>query len=398
MTMLTAPVDWDRERAATSSSADFLHLNHASTSLQSASTYQAMRDYLQLEESVGAHRAVARLRDELDDAAAAVALLLGVKAHQVAFVEGASRGWAQALSSVPWTSGIDVFVSEQEWAANIINTNGLPHARLRTIELPDSGNWLDSLGDLKECTSDQRVPVVSLPVVDCVGDPQNQWTDVSHRVREVGGWLFIDASQAVGQMPVNAAEIGADVLVFPARKWLRGPRGIAAMVLSDRALTKFGNPSTMDIYGTELSDGLLGLRHGSGARRFQPYDCPAVLKLGMRQAVLDLLRVGPQRVRDRIESLASSLRDALRDLSPQVEVLPGTSGIVSIRISRQDHAEIARALWAAQVNVAVVGERYAPLGMEPGESVLRLSVHSINMETDIQKAIEHIRAALAHCS
>lgn len=357
-----------------------------------------MRDYLQLEESVGAHRAAARLKDELDDAASAVALLLGVKAHQVAFVESASRGWAQALSAVPWTTGIDVFVSEQEWAANVINVNGLSHTRLRTLDLPESGNWLDSLGGLTESNLEQRVPVVSLPVVDCIGDPQNRWAGVSHRIREADGWLFVDASQAVGQMPVNATELGADVLVFPARKWLRGPRGIAAMVLSERALEKFGNPSTMDIYGTELSQGLLGLRHGPGARRFQPYDCPPVLKLGMRQAVLDLLRVGPERVRERIESLAGSLREALRDLQPQVEVLPGASGIVSIRVPLQDHAGIARSLWAAQVNVAVVGERYAPLRIGPCDSVLRLSVHSINAATDIRKAIEHIRAVLQHPS
>ncbi len=396
--MRTVPVDWAAERAGVSAAVDYLHLNHASTSLPSASTYQAMRDYLHLEASVGAHRAVARFEEELDDAASAVALLLGVKAHQVAFVESASRGWAQALSAVPRTTGIDVFVSEQEWAANVINVNGLSHARLRTIALPESGSWLDSLDSLTESSLEQRVPVVSLPVVDCIGDPQNQWAGVSHRVREADGWLFVDASQAVGQMPVNATELGADVLVFPARKWLRGPRGIAAMVFSERALDKFGNPGTMDIYGTELSEGLLGLRHGPGARRFQPYDCPPVLKLGMRQAVLNLLRVGPERVHERIESLAGGLREALRELHPHVEILPGTSGIVSIRVPRQDHAGIARSLWAAKVNVAVIGERYAPLRIGPCDSVLRLSVHSINAATDIQKAIDYIRAALPHRS
>lgn len=391
-------VDWAAERASVAMASDYLHLNHASTSLPSVRTYEAMRHYLQLEESLGAHRAVARLKEELEDAASAVALLLGVKVHQVAFVESASRGWAQALSAVPWTTGIDVFVSEQEWAANVINVNGLSHTRLRPLELPKSGNWLDSLGGLTESNLEQRVPVVSLPVIDCFGDPQNQWNGVPHRVREAGGWLFIDASQAVGQMPVNATELGSDVLVFPARKWLRGPRGIAAMVLSERALDKFGSPATMDIYGTELSEGVLGLRHGPGARRFQPYDCPPVLKLGMRQAVLDLLRVGPDRVRDRIEWLADGLRDALRDLEPHVEVLPGGSGIVSIRVPRQDHAEIARSLWAAQMNVAVVGARYAPLRVRPYDSVLRLSVHSINAGSDIQKAVEHIRATLLNLS
>jgi cysteine desulfurase / selenocysteine lyase len=396
--MHTVPVDWVAESAGVATAAGYLHLNHASTSLPSTGTYQAMRDYLQLEESIGAHRAVARLKDELDDAASAVALLLGVKAHQVAFVESASRGWAQALSAVPWTTGIDVFVSEQEWASNIINVKGLSHATLRTIELPESGNWLDSLGGITESSPEHRVPVVSLPVVDCIGDPQNQWAGVSHRVREAHGWLFIDASQAVGQMPVNATELGADVLVFPARKWLRGPRGIAAMVLSERALDKFGNPGTMDIYGTELSEGLLGLRHGPGARRFQPYDCPPVLKMGMRQAVLELLDMSPERVRDRIESLANGLREALRELQPQVEVLPGTSGMVSLRVPYKNHTEIARSLWAAQVNVAVIGERYAPLRFGTGDSILRLSVHSINAAADIQKAIEHIRAAISHPS
>lgn len=349
-------------RAHSSLEPHVLHLNHASTSPPTAATHAAMHAYLHLEAQIGPHRAAEQLEEELNDAAAAVARLLGVQPHQIAFVDSASRGWAQALSAVPGAV-LDVFVSEREWAGNLVNLEGQgPRVRLRPLAVPASGRWCDALD--------------------------------AERVHHADGWLFIDASQAVGQMPVDATILGADVLVFPARKWLRGPRGMAVLVLSERALAAFGHPAVMDLHGSTLGPGGHGLHHAPGAARFQAHDVSPLLRLGVRQAALELLELGPAQVGDRIAARAAALRHGLRALVPHVELLPGSSGIVSLRLPGRDPAAVARSLWTMGVNVAVIDRHYAPLRLAPGESVLRLSMHATATEDDVAQAIDALQRAL----
>lgn len=69
--------------------------------------------------------------------------------------------------------------------------------------------------------------------------------------------LFVDGAQAIEQFPVRMANTGADVLVAPSRRWLRGPRGEAIMAISDRALARLGDPPVRSQAGSRwtLIDG-----------------------------------------------------------------------------------------------------------------------------------------------
>jgi len=51
-------------------------------------------------------------------------------------------------------------------------------------------------------------------------------------VREVGGWLHVDAIQSAGKIPVSMAALKADTLTLSAHK-LGGPQGVGALVLGD---------------------------------------------------------------------------------------------------------------------------------------------------------------------
>ena len=54
--------------------------------------------------------------------------------------------------------------------------------------------------------------------------------------REAEVPYLVDACQAVGQMPVDVERIGCDYLAGAARKFLRGPRGVGFLYVSERAL------------------------------------------------------------------------------------------------------------------------------------------------------------------
>lgn len=375
--------------------ADLLHFNHASASPPEPATYDAMHDYLRLEQQLGAHRAAHALQDSLADAATVVAQLVGAEATQMAFIDSASRGWALALSALPCQEGIDVFVGAGEWSANLMNLHRAPNTQACAIDLDDGEDWGPVLERVGTSARAGRVPVVSLPLIDCLGRATPPSRGLGARIQALGGWLFVDASQAVGQMPVDAAELGADVLVFPARKWLRGPRGIGALVLSARALHHLQAPWVMDIQGTQWSPDRQTCLHRPDASRFEAYACPPILQLGMRQAVRELLCSGPAQVFEQLCARAAHLREALRKLPHDIELLPGEHGIVCLRVLGCDPAAVVHRLHERDMNAALVTARYAPLSLGPNESLIRLSPHAHTPPEHIQRAADLLDQTLA---
>jgi len=77
------PFSWQSLRANTPAADAFIHLNHASTSLPDQSVFDAQRDFLDLEASLGMHRAVDRMGDALTEVPALVARLIGAQPDHI---------------------------------------------------------------------------------------------------------------------------------------------------------------------------------------------------------------------------------------------------------------------------------------------------------------------------
>lgn len=95
--------------------------------------------------------------------------------------------------------------------------------------------------------------------------------------------MFVDAAQAAGREPITMTSWGADVVVMPARKWLRGPRGQALMALSDRALALMGDPPLLDQEGSAW----VAARDWNtrrDARRFESFEFSPAGRLGFERS------------------------------------------------------------------------------------------------------------------
>jgi len=193
--------------------------------------------------------------------------------------------------------------------------------------------------------------------------------------------------------------LGADVLVFPARKWLRGPRGIAVLCLSTRALGTLETPALVDVYGAFLPavDGKdssgLALKLEPGAKRFQLYEHNPGLRLGMLAAVRVIRQIGLERIQTHTQSLGARLHAQLDSFST-VSWLdrPGT-GTLSVVFKGFASREIAKRLWARGINVGAISHRYAPLspyGDASGE-VLGFSSHITTEAWELDEAINALR-------
>ncbi|VVE15417.1 cysteine desulfurase [Pandoraea iniqua] len=373
-----------------------IHLNHASASLADRTVFDAQRRYLDTESRLGPHRALEYLANELDELPVALGELLGVQAEQIALTESASRGWALALSALQPRRRLQVFVGQHEWGGNLCSVLATSRARLTVLDRAPGETWRNAVREALDKRDRDAIPVVSLPLIGCASGELNDLSGVAAAVHDVGGWLFVDASQAVGQVPVDAGELGSDVLVFPTRKWLRGPRGIAVLCLSPRALAQFETPALVDVFGGQVAPETVRCHSGmalkleDGARRFQLYEHNPGLRMGALAAVRAAQRVGVGTIHAYTRALSVRLHDKLQEVPAISWIDRPDTGIVSITVDNLLCRDITIRMWSLGINVAAIGRRYAPLnphGDRLGD-VLRISAHIVTQSREIDVALD----------
>src|SRR5207253_2905950 len=127
---------------------------------------------------------------------------------------------------------------------------------------------------------------------------------------QAGVPYLVDACQTVGQLPIDVARLRCDFLSATARKFLRGPRGIGFLFVSDRALQRGDYPLYIDMRGAEWRTADT-FELMAGARRFENWEFAYSLVLGLGEAARYAAHVGVERGGHRARELASLLRSKL---------------------------------------------------------------------------------------
>src|SRR3989442_15263995 len=107
-------------------------------------------------------------------------------------------------------------------------------------------------------------------------------------------------------MAVEVNELHCDYLTGTGRKFLRGPRGIGFVYVSDRMLERGAFPLFLDMRGAGWTDPD-AFRLAEGARRFENWEFAYALVAGLGAATRSAPAVGP-RGRERAHRPGPSLR------------------------------------------------------------------------------------------
>jgi cysteine desulfurase/selenocysteine lyase len=214
--------------------------------LDSANTSQKPRAVIDaVSEHLAAHNAnVARAMHQLGAESTAafegardkVARFIGAASRdEVVFTKNSTEALNLVANTVGWAAsdigvgpGDEVVVTEMEHHSNIVPWQLLCQRRgatLRWFGLTDEGR-LD-LTDLEELVN-ERTKVVSLVWVSNMLGTINPLDVIIARAHEVGALVVVDASQAVPQIPVDLAALGADFVAFTGHKMV-GPTGIGVL-------------------------------------------------------------------------------------------------------------------------------------------------------------------------
>ena len=388
-----------RWRADTPGTAHVNHLNNAGAGLMPSPVLDAMQRHLELESRVGGYEAAEARDRELADVYDAVGAVVGAPARNIAIVGSATAAFVQAMSSFDLRPGDAIVTTRCDYVSYQITFLALAKRLgvrvLHADDLPEGGVDPESVRMLLRR---ERCRLVHLSWV-----PTNsglvQDAEAVGRVCEAEGVPYlVDACQAVGQLPIDVARLRCDYLSATGRKFLRGPRGIGFLYASDRAMARGDHPLFVDMRGADWT-APDEYRVADSARRYEDWEFPYALVLGLGAAARYALEVGIGTAQQRAWAHARRLREGFAAVQ-DVRVLDrGASpcAIVTLAIAGRDARDLAADFVRRGINVNATLREYGQYDFaEKGvDTALRVSPHYYNTDGEIDQAIEMLKDLLS---
>jgi cysteine desulfurase / selenocysteine lyase len=380
-------------RFSTPGAAAAIHLNAANAALPSAGVVATMKAHLDLEARIGLQAALAKAQDGLTETRRRAAALFDCRPDEIAFGATCSQLWSLLFHAQRLPAGGCILVSRGEWGGNLLAIHAAARRRgigIETISTDDAGRI-----DIEQLRArlDDDVRLLAVAAVSSVNGIRQPVSEIGALERPPGCLYFIDAAQMAGRFPLSLRETRADVIVAPARKWLRGPRGQAVAALSNAALSRLTTPLLWDLAGVIWSkDGEPSPR--SDSRRFESFEFSVAGRLGFGAALGELFDAGPTAVTRAIDDHVRLLRAAL-DACDGVTVLePADSeaAFLTFTCGEVRPSDVVLALGEAGIAIANQERNYAPLELSARglPNVLRVAPHAYTHPDELTRFVETI--------
>ena len=390
MSTLTAD-DVATLRADTPGCAHRNHLNNAGAALMPQAVIDAITAHVRLEAEIGGYEAADLRAEEIARGYDDLAEIVGARRENIAVVANATAGFIQALSSFDLTAGDVIVTTRCDYTSNQIQYLALSKRLgveiVHADDLPEGGVDADSVRAILRARRARLVAVSWIPTNSgLVQDVEA----VGLVCEEAGVPYVVDACQAVGQIPIDVARLRCDYLSATARKFMRGPRGIGFMYASDRALERGDHPLFVDMRGARwVSAGAYSV--APTARRYEDWEFPYALVLGLGAAARYLTDVGIDVAHDRAFALAAHAREGLGRI-PGVRVLDrglNPCAIVTAAVGSLDANDVVAALQQRGINTTASLGWYGLLDFAEKQvlSALRVSPHYFNTFDEVDSLV-----------
>ncbi len=309
-----------------------VYLDSAATSQKPRVVLEALDDYYALH-NANVHRGIHVLAEEAtalyEGARDKVAAFVGAPSRdEVVFTKNSTEALNLVANVLAWAPapyrvgpGDEIVITEMEHHSNIVPWQLLAErtgATLRWFGITDEGR-LD-LSDLDDLIT-ERTKVVAFVYVSNILGTVNPVTQITQRAREVGALSVVDASQAVPQLPVDVAALGADFVAFTGHK-MCGPTGVGVL---------WGRRELLDALPPFLGGGemiadvrMSGSTYAALPHKYEAGTPPIAQAVGLGAAVDYLSELGMDAVAAHERAITSYALDRLREIDGLTIVGPET--------------------------------------------------------------------------
>ncbi|MBU6336200.1 MAG: SufS family cysteine desulfurase [Acidobacteria bacterium] len=374
-----------------------VYLDSAATSQKPRQVIEAV-DAFYAEHNANVHRAVYPLAIEADElydgARAKVAAFCGAAPEETIFTSNAtsainlvSHAWGQANVG----EGDEIVLTVAEHHANIVPWQLLCErtgARLRWLDVDAEGRI--SLDQLDGFLASGRVRLVTVTHLSNVLGTINPVAEIIERARAAGATTLIDGSQAVPQIAVDFAALGADFYAWTGHK-AYGPTGVG--VLHGRLELLEQMPPFMGGGGMIASVSRDGATWAPVPEKFEAGTPPIAEAVGLGVAMDFLSGLGMEAVRSHERELTAYMLERL-------DAIPGLSvsgppeaaergALASFTLDCAHPHDVAEILAREQVSVRAGHHCTQPLMDVMGQpATTRASLGLYNTPEDIDALIE----------
>lgn len=384
----------DQVRSQTPGCRHVSHLHNSGSALMPDVVVNAVKEHLDLEALNGGYEAHALAIDKVKAVYDSVARLLNTNARNISLLESATAAWTRVFTALATTfkPGDRIITGRAEYASNYIaflQAKAIYGIEIVVVDDDESGQFdvahFDTL-------LDERARLIAVTHIPTNGGLVNPAAAIGQRARAAGVPFLLDACQSVGQVPLDVDEIQCDFLSGTGRKYLRGPRGSGFLYVSDGYLESV-EPWPLDLYSANW-DSLDGYTVCPDGRRFEYFESSLANRIGLGAAVDYYLEIGPDVAWTRIQALAGSLRERLKQM-PGVELLDKGAeqcGIVSFKCEGLDPVRVQPLLRGKGINVGISNVTSTRLDMQERNitDCFRPSVHYYNTDDEVQQLLTEL--------
>ena len=321
-----------------------------------------------------------------DQARGLFANLIKAQADDIAIVGSASYGIETALKNIRLRPADKVLICADEFPSNLYPLRRAAQeagADIVTVARPQDGDWTRAL--LHAIDANTRLALLS----HC------HWTDgglidlaaIRLALDAHDGLLVVDATQSLGALPLDVAQVRPDFLVAATYKWLLGPYSLGFLYVAPR--WQSGQPLEENWVNREAAHDfarLVDYREGyaPGARRYDMGERANFVALPMAMAALEQIAAW------QVARIAQTLSGLTGSIAAQVapwgfEAAPAhlrAGHFLGLRWPGARPPSLLAQLAAAQVHVSIRG------------SAIRITPHLYNHEGDVARLLEVLEAAL----
>jgi selenocysteine lyase/cysteine desulfurase len=383
-------------RAETKGTNNRIHFNNAGSSLPPDVVVDTVINYLKEEAVYGGYETEYKYKDQLENTYTSIARLINADRKEVAVLENASVAWGLAFNGIDFKRGDVIITSEMEYVTNLIgflNVKKTKGVEIKLIPNDEQGNFL--LAKLEEAISPQT-KLIAITHIPSTGGNILPISEIGKIARRHNILYLVDACQSVGQMPINVKEIDCDILSVTGRKYLRAPRGTGFLYVRKEIQDKL-KILLMDGFTVEWVS-LDDYKIRGDARRFELYEKSRALTLGLGSAIDYALNIGLDRIWQRVQQLANTMRQQLAGIDGITVHDMGDEkcGIVTFSVKGMDSERVKRMLAEKQINVSVGLAKSTLFYMSKMQldTVVRASVHYYNTDDEIKLMCDELAAVI----
>jgi L-cysteine/cystine lyase len=327
----------------------------------------------------------------MEEARATVAALVTGDPDDVALTHSVTEGINAAINGLDWDAGDGAVATTSEHIGGsgpLFNLRRRRGIDLRLVNIGDGGDT-DSVVDAYAAAIDDRTKAIVVSHVSWSTGavlPVRAIADIAHAR---GALVVVDGAQGAGAIPIDLAALGADVYAMPGQKWLLGPEGTGAVVVTATARERIA-PSFGGYLTFQQPIGPQGPVWWASTRRYEPtgFHRPSVVGFARSVGWMSMF-VGLPWIYERGTRMAAWAHDRLSSIDGVTVITPrhAMATLVTFRVAG----------WGAEQVKDELGARvFAVVRTIPGLDVVRISVGFFNSEDELERFAQCVELLAAH--